>query len=92
MVRALAFVFCLAAALPSGAIAGCKGQIAGPVSNQSLYYFASSCFNLQPNQVRLRHEVCSVSPKILMFKWTKLNWVSGSEGVEYGGCLVRTSI
>jgi hypothetical protein len=26
-----------------------------------------------------------------MFKWTKLNWVSGSSGIEYGGCLVRTN-
>jgi hypothetical protein len=89
--RTLAFVVCLAASFPVGAMAGCGGQIAGPISDKSPYYYASSCFSL-PNQVMLRHEVCSVSPATLMFKWTKLNWVSGSEGVEYGGCLVRTNV
>jgi len=75
----------------AAAAAACKGQIAGPVSAQSPYYYSSSCFEVAPNQVRLRHQVCSVSPSTVMFKWTKLNWVSGSSGVDFGDCLVRTN-
>lgn len=94
MARTHAFVFsvfCLVSGFPAVAMAACKGQIAGPVSTQSPYYYSSSCFDVAPNQVRLRHQVCSVSPSTVMFKWTKLNWVSGSSGIEFGGCLVRTS-
>lgn len=84
-------LFCIGSVTPGGAIAACKGQIAGPVSNQSPYYYSSSCYAVAPGQVRLRHQVCSVSPSAVMFKWTKLNWVSGAAGIEYGGCLVRTN-
>jgi hypothetical protein len=84
------FVVFFLACLPD-AMAACGGQIAGPVSAQPQYFYSSTCFNLADKQVRLRHQVCSVSPKTLMFKWTKLNWVSGASGVEYGGCLVRAS-
>lgn len=72
----------------SGAESACQGQIAGPVGSSSKYYYSSSCFGMS-NRTVLRNQVCSVSKSPLVFKWSKLNWVSGASGVEFGNCLVR---
>jgi hypothetical protein len=91
MDRTIAFLLWVIVLFPSGAMAACGGLIAGPVGKNSAYYYSSSCFNRPSGMVRLNHRVCSVSQSTVVFKWTKLNWVSGSSGVEFGGCLVRES-
>lgn len=81
----------LGSLLAAGAAqASCGPSISGPLDKQPPFYFSSSCFKL-PNGVVLRQQVCSVSQTPVAFYWTKLNWVSGSAGIERGGCLVMRS-
>ena len=70
--------------------ANCGHSISGPLDKEPPFYFSSSCFKV-PDGVVLRQQVCSVSPTPIAFHWTKLNWVSGSAGIERGGCLVLRS-
>jgi hypothetical protein len=92
MDRSTAFLLWITLLFPSGAMAACGGLIAGPVGKSSSYYYSSSCFSRPSGMVRLNHQVCSVSQSTVVFKWTKLNWVSGSSGIEFGGCLFEKVI
>jgi Protein of unknown function (DUF3987) len=87
--RQLSFC-CSVAVLPnSSAVAACQGQISGPGGNDSKYYYSSTCFKLAADRTIIRNEICSVSSSTIVFSWTKLNWVSGSSGVQFGDCLVK---
>jgi hypothetical protein len=89
MYRIVAVLFGLMFGGSSVATAACRGHIPGPLGGTPSYYFSSSCFNVNKERVRLKHQVCSVSRSTIAFNWTKVNWASGSTGVEFGGCLVR---
>lgn len=87
--RQLSFC-CSVAVLPtSSAIAACQGQISGPVGKDSKYYYSSTCFKPSADRTIIKNKICSVSPSTIVFSWTKLNWVSGSSGVQFGDCLVK---
>jgi len=81
--------FFLPAFAAAAVAADCDDQAAGPQGTDSKFYYSSSCFRLRSDRVRLAHKVCSVSNSTLVFYWTKLNWVSGATGVEFGNCLTR---
>ncbi len=75
----------------STAFASCQGQIVGPPGKNSQYYYSSTCFSPSPSRTITKNEVCSVRSSTLVFRWTKVNWVSGSTGVQFGDCIVRTN-
>ena len=75
-------------AFPGIGYARCNGQAAGPLGKDSKFYYASTCFKILPHRVKIEQRVCSVSKSTLVFFWSKLNWASGSDGVEYGSCLI----
>jgi hypothetical protein len=68
--------------------AKCGDQYAGPIANNPAYLFSSSCKMTAGNHIELRNEVCSVTAGGLPFFWEKLNWVSGSQGIQSGKCLL----
>jgi hypothetical protein len=73
----------------TSAFAECSGQIFGPIGSNSQFYYSSTCFSTPPDRIIIKAEVCSVSSPRMVFNWTRLNWVSGSTGVQFGDCLVR---
>jgi hypothetical protein len=87
---ALGLLVVLTAPLAAGPVeASCGGPpYAGPAGSKPSYLFSSSCRVTVGNQVRLVNEVCSITAGNLPFHWDKLNWVSGSQGVPAGQCLV----
>lgn len=82
-------VFLTVVAFTNPAYAGCDSHHSGPVGKESPYYYSSSCFQYSDTRVRMTNKVCSVSDSTVVFEWSKLNWVSGASGVEFGGCIKR---
>ncbi len=75
----------------AAAAADCDDHAAGPPTPSSKLFYSSSCYRETRDRVQLIHKVCSVSNATLVFYWSKLNWVSGATGVEYGNCLTWRS-
>lgn len=72
----------------SAARADCHDQYAGPIGQTPSYAFSSACTPAGGDRRTISNKVCSITEDGFPFAWDGLNWVSGSDGVKRGQCLL----